>query len=87
MIHSDIRPLVRSKCCLCFHLTFGTCEFRNLRSQPPASVLWQLCETWLSPGHPVTLHLQVVQGEAAIVHTEPLSLEMPELSRQVFLMS
>lgn len=33
------------------------------------------------------LHLQLVQGDPAIVHTAPLSLETPELSRQVFWMS
>ena len=71
----------------CVPTPLGTRAFRTIRSGPPAGVRRHASEAWLPSGHPITLHLQVVHGDPAIVHTEPLSLERPQLSRQVFLMS
>ena len=61
----------------CVPTPLGTRAFRTIRSGPPAGVHRHASEAWLPSGHPITLHLQVVHGDPAIVHTEPLSLERP----------
>ena len=84
--HSDVLPLARSKCHL-FPPWPLALVHSEISGPGPLGIPWHLFQARPSSGHPITLHLQVVQGDPAIVHTEPLSLETPELSRQVFLMS
>lgn len=70
---------------ICLHvcLSVTICTPWNLSSE-----ILEGNYVWLVyPRQLVTLHLQLVQGDPAIVHTAPLSLETPELSRQVFWMS